>query len=58
MFDLQSLNLINRVAYELALQGRPERDALFLVTDPRRKAELEAVLQSAEKRGQCTSCAA
>jgi len=40
MFDLQTLCHINAVAHELALRGLPERDALFLVTDPRRREEL------------------
>jgi hypothetical protein len=42
--------LINRVACELARQGKPEREALFLVIDPGRRAELEAVLKAAKRR--------
>lgn len=60
MFAPETIGLINVVAYELALQGRQERDALFLVTDERKRSELEAVLESAKRRrGECTgACAA
>ncbi len=46
----ERLELINRVAYELVLQGRPQREALFLVIDPRKRKQLEAVLESAKLR--------
>ena len=60
MFAPETLGLINQVAYELACQGKPEREALFLVTDPRKRSQLEAVLESAKRRrGECTTaCAA
>lgn len=50
MFAPESLALINKVALELARQGKPERDALFLVTDPRKGEQLRAVLASADSR--------
>lgn len=52
MFCPLSTNLVNVVALQLARQGRPEKDALVLTTDPRRKADLEAVLKSAKGAGQ------
>jgi hypothetical protein len=50
MFVDERLELINRVAYELILQGRPQCEALFLVTDVRKRKQLEAVLESAKRR--------
>ena len=58
MFSTETLSFINMVAYELSIQGRQERDAIALVTDPRRKNELEAVIESARLRQTCLSCSA
>lgn len=38
------------LALELARQGKHERDALFIATDPKRKAERDALLASARNR--------
>jgi hypothetical protein len=59
VFAPETRDLINHVAYELVCQGKPQREALFLVTDCRKKVELEAVLESAKRRQMpCPACAA
>lgn len=50
MFALETIQLLNAVAYQLALEGKPESLALTLITDPRRKAELDALLARMEQR--------
>lgn len=40
MWCLETLDLLNGLVAEQASKGLPERDALFLMTDPRRKEEL------------------
>ena len=50
MCESEMWYLVNVVALELIRQGKPQRQALFLLTDPRKRAELEAVLESARRR--------
>jgi hypothetical protein len=50
VFAPEIRELINRVAYELSRQGKPQREALFLVIDPRKKGQLEEVLKLARSR--------
>jgi len=40
MWCLETLDLLNHLANQQARRGLPEKDALFLMTDPRRKDEL------------------
>lgn len=42
--------LVQFLALELARQGRPERDALFIATDASRKAERDELLKQAQER--------
>jgi hypothetical protein len=39
MWCCSTLNILNKLAYEQANNKLPERDALFVVVDPRRKKE-------------------
>lgn len=52
MWDLNTLNKINQTAAKLGRAGKPERDALFLVTDVRRRGELAAL----EANDEATVC--
>lgn len=40
MWCLETLDLLNHLTNQQARRNLPERDALFLMTDPRRQEEL------------------
>lgn len=46
MFDLNTIQLINKVAQELRKRNYPEKDAVKVVTDPRRSKEYQTILET------------
>ena len=47
MWSLEILKVLNGLAHEQAIAGKPEKDALLLLTDPRKKEPVKRQLHVA-----------
>jgi hypothetical protein len=55
----EMLQLVNQVAYLLAMQGRNEQEAFALVMDQNRKNELKQVMEQGRRlQGECIGACA